>query len=191
MRATRELNNPLRPAERPERRRLKLVLLNALSLSRLVFAVLFPLVDSRGARVGLIVAAALSDFLDGWIARHAHLTTRTGALVDPFADRAFVVTALTTYLVEGSLSPVEYAVLLVRDFSTALGYVVARLVPSLRGVEFKARMPGKIVTTLQLAVLLAVPLLPVLVPLLVLAAGLTALYAVVDYTRHVWHMREA
>jgi phosphatidylglycerophosphate synthase len=167
----------------------RLVLLNALSLSRLVFAVFFPLVDTNGARVALILGAAFSDFLDGWIARHAHLTSRTGALVDPLADRAFVITAFTTYLVEGSLSPLAYAVLLVRDFATALGFLVARVVPSLRAVEFKARMPGKIVTTLQLAVLLAVPLLPALVPVLVAAAGATALFAVVDYTRYVMRAR--
>lgn len=167
------------------------MLLNTFSLSRLVLAVLFPLVDTNAARVALILAAGLSDFLDGWIARHAHLATRVGALVDPLADRAFVVTAFTTYLLEGSLSPLEYAVILVRDVATALGYLVARVVPSLRGVEFKARMPGKIVTTLQLAVLLAVPLVPTVVPLLVLAAALTSLFAVVDYTRYVWRAREA
>jgi len=169
----------------------QLVLLNTFSLSRLVLAVLFPLVDTNAERVALIVTAGLSDFLDGWIARRARLATRVGALVDPLADRAFVVTALTTYLLEGSLSPLEYAVILVRDFATAFGYVVARVVPSLRTVEFKARMPGKIVTTLQLAVLLAVPLVPVLVPLLVLAAALTSLFAVVDYTRYVLRARTA
>lgn len=173
------------------RRRVQLVLLNALSLSRFVFAVLFPLVSSTGARVGLILAASFSDFFDGYIARHAHLVTRTGALVDPLSDRAFVVTAFTTYLVEGKLSPLEYAVLLVRDLATALGYLVARLVPSLRSVEFKARMPGKVVTTLQLAVLLAVPLVPAFVPVLVLATALTALFAVVDYTRYVLRERPA
>lgn len=186
---------PARPGsalERHQRRRqVHLVLLNTFSLSRLVLAVLFPLVDTDAARVALILAAGLSDFLDGWIARHAHLTSRVGALVDPLADRAFVVTAFTTYLLQGSLSPLEYAVILVRDVATALGYLVARVVPSLRGVEFKARMPGKIVTTLQLAVLLAVPLVPALVPLLVLAAALTSLFAVVDYTRYVWRAREA
>ncbi len=173
------------------RRRVQLVLLNAFSLSRLVLAVLFPMVDTNGARVALILAAGLSDFLDGYIARHAHLTTRVGALVDPLADRAFVVTAFTTYLLEGSLSPLEYAVILVRDFATALGYLVARVVPSLRSVEFKARMPGKIATTLQLAVLLAVPTVPALVPLLVLAVALTSLFAVVDYTRYVLRARAA
>ncbi len=173
------------------RRQVQLVLLNTFSLSRLVLAVLFPMVDTAAAQVALIVAAGLSDFLDGWIARHAHLTTRIGALVDPLADRAFVVTAFTTYLVDGNLSPLAYAVILVRDFATALGYIVAKVVPSLRSVEFKARMPGKIVTTLQLAVLLAVPVLPALVPLLVLAAALTSLFAVVDYTRYVLRARAA
>jgi phosphatidylglycerophosphate synthase len=167
----------------------RLALLNTLSLSRLGMAVAFPLVDSNAERAGLVAAAALSDFLDGWIARHAHLTSRTGALVDPFADRAFVVTAFTTYLAQGSLSPLQYAVLLVRDVATALGYLVARVVPSMRRVEFKARLAGKLVTTLQLAVLLAVPLVPVLVTPLVLMTGLFAVLSVADYTRYLWRAR--
>lgn len=182
-----------RPARKrpPRRRKVQLVLLNTLSLSRLGLAVLFPLVDTNAARVALVLAAGFSDFLDGWIARRAQLATRVGALVDPLADRAFVVTAFTTYLVEGLLSPLAYAVLLVRDFATALGYLVARVVPSLRSVVFKARMPGKVVTTLQLAVQLAVPLLPALVPPLVLAVALASLLAVVDYSRYVWRARAA
>jgi phosphatidylglycerophosphate synthase len=170
-------------------RRVQLVLLNTFSLSRLGMAVAFPFEDSAGGRVGLIVAAGLSDFLDGWIARHAHLTSRTGALVDPLADRAFVVTAFTTYLVEGSLSPLAYATLLVRDAATALGYLVARIVPSMRRVEFKARLAGKLVTTLQLAALLAVPVVPAAVVPLVLLTGLFSVLSVADYTRYLWRAR--
>jgi phosphatidylglycerophosphate synthase len=171
-------------------RRLSLVLLNTLSLSRVVLAAVFLSTADVLLRVGLVVAAALTDFLDGWIARRKQLATRLGALIDPIADRVFVVSAFTTYLLEGLLTVEQYGVLLVRDAATVLGFVVARLVPALRHVEFKARLPGKIVTTLQLVVLLAVLMVPVAVPWLVVAVGAVALWAVVDYTAAVWRRRK-
>ncbi|HYO56099.1 CDP-alcohol phosphatidyltransferase family protein [Archangium sp.] len=171
------------------RRRTSLVLLNALSLTRLPLAAVFVVMGDPLARVGLVLAAALTDFLDGWIARHRHLESHWGALIDPIADRGFVMVALLTFLLEGKLTPVEFGILVVRDGATALGFVVARIVPRFRLVEFKARMLGKVVTTLQLGALLAVLVAPVLVRPLVIAVGLMALAAVVDYTVAVWRKR--
>jgi phosphatidylglycerophosphate synthase len=171
------------------RRRTSLTLLNALSLTRLPLAAFFVVMEEPLARVGLVAAAALTDFLDGYIARHKHLESYWGALIDPIADRGFVMVALLTFVLEGKLTPVEFGVLVVRDVATALGFVVARLVPRFRLVVFKARMLGKVVTTLQLGALLAVLVAPVLVRPLVIAVGLTALAAVVDYTAVVWRAR--
>jgi phosphatidylglycerophosphate synthase len=168
------------------RRRTSLVLLNAFSLCRLPLAAAFVLWEASLLRVGLVMAAALTDFLDGWIARRKHLESYWGALIDPLADRGFVMVALLTYVLEGSLSLVAFCVLVVRDVATGLGFIVARVVPRLRPVKFQARMLGKVVTTLQLGALLAVLVVPVLVPLLVVAVGLTALASVVDYTVAVW-----
>src|SRR5690349_8578564 len=127
---------------------------NILSLSRLLLAVLF-IPAGRTARVALIVLAAATDFLDGWIARRTNTTTRWGALVDPIADRIFVLVAIVTYVLNGELSVLESLLLLTRDIATAFGFFVARLVPRLRAVEFKARFPGKVVTVFQLVTLLA------------------------------------
>ena len=171
------------------RRRTSLTLLNAFSLSRLPLAVLFVVMEEPLARVGLVVAAALTDFLDGYIARHKHLESYWGALIDPIADRGFVMVALLTFMLEGKLTPVEFGILVVRDVATGLGFVVARIVPRFRRVMFKARMLGKVVTTLQLGALLAVLLVPVLVRPLVIAVGFTALASVADYTAAVWRAR--
>ena len=168
------------------RRRTSLVLLNTLSLSRLPLAAVFVLNESAALRVALVVAAAFTDFLDGWIARRKHLESYWGALIDPLADRGFVMVALLTYVLEGKLTPLAFGVLVMRDVATGVGFLVARVVPRLRPVKFQARMLGKVVTTLQLAALLAVLVAPGLVPLLVGAVGLTALASVVDYSVAVW-----
>src|SRR5947209_9014040 len=76
---------------------------NILSLSRLLLAVLF-VPAGRPARIALICLAAVTDFLDGWLARRTHTTSRWGALVDPIADRIFVLVAIVMYVLNGELS---------------------------------------------------------------------------------------
>ncbi|MCI0572403.1 MAG: CDP-alcohol phosphatidyltransferase family protein [Myxococcaceae bacterium] len=171
------------------RRSASLTLLNALSLTRLPLAGLFLLSNTVPERVGLIAGAAATDFLDGWLARRKNLASRVGALIDPVADRAFVVTALVTYLLEAALTPWQFFLVLLRDLSTALGFVIARIVPAFRQVEFKARPPGKVVTGAQLIVLLAVPLWPSAIEPMVLSVGVVSVYAVVDYALAVWRAR--
>ncbi|RKH44471.1 CDP-alcohol phosphatidyltransferase family protein [Corallococcus sicarius] len=171
-------------------RRASLVLLNALSLSRLPLAAVFIVVADLRLRALLVVVAAATDFLDGWIARHRGLATRWGALVDPVADRAFMVTAFIVCLLDGLIGPVELLLLLLRDVGTAIGFIVARLRPDMRAIELKARMLGKVVTALQLAVLLCVLLYAPLVRPLVALVALLSLASVVDYTRAVWSKRQ-
>jgi cardiolipin synthase (CMP-forming) len=178
-----------------------LTLPNAISLSRLLLAVAFVLAEGPWIRVALIATAGATDFLDGWIARRQGMESRTGALIDPIADRAFVITALTVYLFESLISPVEYLVILARDFATVLGFVVARIVPSLRHAVFQARALGKTVTVLQLTFMVLVLILPALVgvlggrvmmlaDLLILAIGVFSAASIVDYTLALWRARE-
>jgi CDP-diacylglycerol--glycerol-3-phosphate 3-phosphatidyltransferase/cardiolipin synthase len=153
-----------------------------------LLAVLF-IPAGRSARIALICLAAGTDFLDGWLARRTHSTTRWGALVDPIADRIFVLVAIVVYVLNGELSVVGSLLLLLRDIATALGFVVARIVPTLRAVEFRARFPGKIVTVLQLVTLIALALgVQSLIPFVTLVA-LASAVAIVDYTRAVWRAR--
>lgn len=161
---------------------------DVLSLSRLLLAILF-IPAGRGARIALICVAAATDFLDGWIARRTHTTTREGALLDPIADRIFVIVAVGTYVWNGDLSLLEALLLLPRDIATALGFAIARAVPTLRGAQFKARFPGKIVTVLQLVTLLALVFgVRPLAPLVALVAVASAI-AIADYTRALWLAR--
>lgn len=166
-----------------------LTLPNAVSMSRLLLAAGFIAMREPTIRLVLIVIASATDFLDGWIARRRKTATRSGALIDPVADRFFVVTAFLTYLFEGAISTAACFVLLSRDIATAIGYLVARSVPWLRAVEFRARWLGKIVTVLQLATLLAVIVAPSAVPTLVIAVGALSAASIADYTLTLWRER--
>lgn len=164
---------------------------NLLSCSRLVLAAGFVATGGAEVRVGLIGVAAMTDFLDGWLARRVHATSRWGALLDPLADRVFVLTVVGTFLFAGLLSTSAYFVLLSRDIATAIGFLVARVIPWLRPVEFKARILGKVVTVLQLFTLAAILVAPTAVPLLLAAVGMTSLLAIADYTLALWRARPA
>lgn len=164
------------------------VLPNALSLCRVLLAVLF-VPAGRSARIALICVAGATDFLDGWIARRTNTATRWGALLDPIADRLFVLVVIVTYVLNGELSVVQALLQLPRDLATALAFLIAPIVPGLRGADFKARFPGKIVTVLQLLTLLAllVGVRP-LTPFIALVAVASAL-AIADYATAVWRAR--
>ena len=162
---------------------------NILSCSRLVLAAGFVATGAAEARVGLIGAAALTDFLDGWLARRVHATSRWGALLDPIADRVFVLTVVATFLFTGMLSTSAYFVLIMRDLATAVGFLVARIIPWLRPIEFKARVLGKVVTVVQLLTLAAVLAVPRAVPILLAALALSSTLAIADYTLALWRAR--
>ena len=162
---------------------------NIISLSRVLLAIAFVAVGHPDARLVVVALAAGTDFLDGWVARRAHSTTRWGALIDPVADRVFAVVAASFFLVTGGLSVIGLLVMLSRDIMTACGFIVARLVSWLRPVQFKARMSGKIVTTMQFLTFIALlAIRPWVTPLLWIV-GFTSAYSIADYTMALWRAR--
>lgn len=162
---------------------------NTVSLSRVVLALAFVLVSEPWDRIALIAVAGFTDFIDGWLARHEKSESTTGALLDPLADRIFVFVAISTYLVEGLLTTGQYFIFLTRDLATAAGFIVAKIIPTLRPAVFRARMLGKIVTVLQLITLVTIILMPETTSLLILVIGLLSLASVVDYTIALWRGR--
>ena len=154
---------------------------NLLSFARIPLAAAFVAVHGTGARLALIITASITDLLDGWLARMG-TTTRFGALLDPIADKTFILFALSSFLFEGALSTRDYFIILSRDLATAVGFLVAYWLPGLAPVNFKARWPGKIVMMLQLAALFVLLLWPAYLPLLIWPLAAASAYAILDYT---------
>jgi cardiolipin synthase (CMP-forming) len=155
---------------------------NLLSLSRLLLAAIFVVSDRVDVRIILVMLALATDYLDGWIARQFGPITRMGAMLDPITDRVFALVGVSVFLYEGVLSVPGYFVMISRDIMTAVGYVVARLMPSLRAVAFRARFPGKLVTVLQLGTFIVLLLEPRLSTPLLVMIGLASAWAITDYT---------
>lgn len=162
---------------------------NTVSLSRVVLALAFVLVSDPWDRIALIAVAGFTDFIDGWLARHEKSESTAGALLDPLADRIFVFVAISTYLVEGLLTTGQYFIFLTRDLATAAGFIVAKIIPTLRPAVFRARMLGKIVTVIQMITLVTIIVMPETTSFLILAIGLVSLASIVDYTIALWRGR--
>ena len=74
---------------------------NALSIGRLLLAVVFPFVAPVTARLVLVIAGAASDGLDGYVARRWRVTSVAGGLLDGIADKAFTLSVLLTLAARG------------------------------------------------------------------------------------------
>ena len=162
---------------------------NVISLSRVALAVAFILISASSTRIILVVAAALTDFLDGLIARLSDQRSVVGALLDPIADRLFVLAAVSAYLFGGLFGIGQFFIFISRDIATAIGFVVARIIPWLRPVKFRARLLGKAVTVLQLVTLVAVLIKPAATYGLITAIAVVSAMSIFDYTLALWRAR--
>jgi cardiolipin synthase len=96
---------------------------NALSALRLLGVPLFLywvlVTEQDGRAVLLLIAAGLSDYLDGKIARRYNQFSRLGQLLDPAADRLYIAATLLALVARDGL-PLWWALVLVgRDVALA------------------------------------------------------------------------
>ncbi len=98
------------------------------------------------------IIAALTDWLDGYLARRhgGRDVTRIGKLLDPLADKLIVSTALIMLLAIGWI-PVWGAVMVVVIVGRELAVTGLRGIASTHGTIMAARGPGKIKTIAQSA----------------------------------------
>ena len=129
---------------------------NAITFSRLLMTAAFVMAVSQRSLTGyglglvLFVVAAISDFVDGYLARKMGLVTPLGKLMDPLADK-ILVSAAFVFFTERELCPVWVTALIIgREF----------LVTGLRQIAIEAGQVlaadnlGKWKTTFQLAYLI-------------------------------------
>jgi CDP-diacylglycerol--glycerol-3-phosphate 3-phosphatidyltransferase len=96
---------------------------NQLTLVRLVavvpvMAMLYlPFDWARWAAVGIYVAAILTDYFDGKLARSSNEVTGFGKLMDSIADKALIVSLFFALVGEGSMASWMAAVMVIREFA--------------------------------------------------------------------------
>ncbi len=126
-----------------------------ISLTRLPLAGLFGLwLDRPLFAVTILGAAGLSDIADGWYARRFQMVTAAGAVLDPIADKLFVLTVAITMILRGNCSPVDVLLLSVREVGElplAIGLALHRRAQHIRAQCLSANLFGKATTALQFA----------------------------------------
>lgn len=127
---------------------------NALTVGRillvpLLVTVLFTKVQGKEwVGLGLFLAAALTDFLDGFLARRWGRVTRLGQILDPAADKILIASAFIS-LVELNPTVVPawmVALILAREFAVG----ALRNVAATEGVVIPAGWSGKVKTGSQI-----------------------------------------
>ncbi len=166
---------------------------NKLTLLRIALVPVYLILQSLNAQwvhwIALIVffVAAMTDLIDGRLARARGLVTNFGKFMDPIADKLLVIPAAVLMVAQGQLMPVWMCIVWV-----AREFVVSglRMVAVERGLVIPAGMWGKIKTVLQMIALMMLtvnlPGLRVLTTIVLYAATLLTLVSAVLY---VWEGR--
>ena len=76
--------------------------------------------------VGLLIVAGLSDWLDGKIARAFNQASRLGQVLDPAADRLYIVSTIIALAIRGIIPWWLVAVLAVRELTVGAALAVLR-----------------------------------------------------------------
>ena len=140
----------------------------------------------------IFIGAAITDWLDGWLARRWNQTTSFGAFLDPVADKLMVAAALIVLTEKGLVDPFASLIIIGREITiSALREWMAEI-----GQRAQVRVAalGKVKTTLQIVAIVVLlyqhdleglRLFHVGETLLVAAAVLT-IWSAIMYVRAAW-----
>jgi cardiolipin synthase len=131
---------------------------NSLTLVRLFLIPLFlGLVTRHHYREALyvFVGAALTDGLDGAVARWFGTKTELGAFLDPFADKLLLVSAFVVLTFTGDFPSWALGVVVIRDVVIVFGYFSLAFFAGER-MSIRPSYLGKVSTVFQLAAVVAV-----------------------------------
>lgn len=135
--------------------------------------------------LAIFVIASLTDFVDGYIARHYNQTTDFGKFLDPLADKLLVIAAMTLFCEWGMFPAWALMIVLTREFAvTGL-----RLIAVQKGNVIAAGWSGKVKTAstmVGLCILMALPEIEVLRWIVLIVIVVTTLYSGVEYFVQNW-----
>lgn len=171
---------------------------NAISLMRLLLVPVFAwlhLADRPLVALIVFIAAAVSDGIDGLLARLLDQCSPLGAFLDPLADKVLVLTALVLLVLAGSLPPWFLFLALLRDgvvFATALAVRLSQRDIPISPTRVSKYATFTLMATITLALVSRWPRYGPAVQPFVGATGIVAaqclLVASIQYLRKGWNL---
>jgi cardiolipin synthase (CMP-forming) len=141
----------------------------------------------------LFLAAGVSDAVDGFLAKRFHMTTELGALLDPLADKALIVSIYVALGFTEALPRWMVILVVSRDILIVGGFLLAMLID--RPMPVRPHPVSKLNTVAQILLAgtvlasLGIPfdagwLLPVLMALVTILTLLSIGFYVAEWIRH-------
>jgi len=171
---------------------------NLLSLSRIPLGLLTWAVSTPGAFLALMAVAAVTDWLDGWMARRIRRNhpdeqqgrnvEEMGAWLDPACDKVFVACLVGRLLMLEEVSVGDVLLLATRELLVVPMVLLGMLVPSVkhRRFPYRARPLGKAATVAQFACVISLWVQPEWWNALLWLAAVLGVLAGGDYARRAW-----
>ena len=135
--------------------------------------------------LAIFIIASLTDFVDGYIARHYNQTTDFGKFLDPLADKLLTVAAMAMFCEWGIFPAWALMVILTREFAVS----GLRMVASQKGSVIAAGWSGKVKTAstmVGLCAMMALPGIDWLNWAVIIMIVATTLYSGVEYFIQNW-----
>ena len=135
--------------------------------------------------LAIFIIASLTDFVDGYIARHYNQITDFGKFLDPLADKLLTVAAMSMFCQWGKFPAWALMVILTREFAVS----GLRMIASQKGSVIAAGWSGKVKTAstlVGLCAMMAFPGIDVLSTAVMLMIVATTLYSGVEYFIQNW-----
>ena len=136
--------------------------------------------------LAIFIIASLTDFVDGYIARHYNQVTDFGKFLDPLADKLLTIAAMCMFCQWGVFPAWALMIVLTREF----GVTGLRLIAVQKGTVIAAGWSGKVKTASTMIGLCAVLVFPQNATLLWVVTAVivvTTVYSGVEYFVKNWN----
>ena len=124
---------------------------NILTLSRIIITpviVYAILSDEAVTALILMVAAGITDMLDGAIARYFNQRTTVGAYLDPLADKLMLISMFVTLFIIGEVPLFLFLAVIFRDAIIVVGAIAYEMVT--HSLKMEPSMVSKVTTFMQI-----------------------------------------
>ena len=157
----------------------KLTMLRVVMIPAFLIVLYWGFPGCRYVALALFILASVTDFVDGYIARHYDQITDFGKFMDPLADKCLVVAAMLWFVQVGQMPAWALLIVIVREF----GVSGLRMIAADEGRVIAAGWSGKVKTasTMVCICLMLLPIPPAVNTLCVAVIVVTTLYSGCEY----------